>query len=194
MGAPGWFSRLRICLWLRSWSQVLRSSPTSGSLLSEESASPFPSATLLACFLPHSLSQINTETKSTIAANCRALLLKRKSDYTTNMFNNLPIFPEAIRFWSKCPTVDVKALQNLMFTRLYNCSLIAPSCLSPTHTSLKFLEYVKHTPTLRFLYLLFSLLRLFLAKLFTKLVLPERSYSAPGLSSLRCLPSMPDLH
>ena len=52
-GAPQWFSGLSLCLWLRSWSQVLGSSPTSGSLLSRESASPSPSPCAL------SSSQIN---------------------------------------------------------------------------------------------------------------------------------------
>ena len=61
-----------------------------------------------------------------------------------------------------------------------SCSLIL------THSRLKFLEYVKLTPTSRFLYLPFPLLRIFLSKLFTKLVLPQMPYSAPGLPSLRC--------
>ena len=58
-GAPGWFSGLSLCLWLRSWSQVLGSSPTSGSLLSGEPASSFPSAAPPACPLSLSVCQIN---------------------------------------------------------------------------------------------------------------------------------------
>ena len=41
-GAPGSLSWLNICLWLRSRSQVLGLSPTLGSLVSRESASPSP--------------------------------------------------------------------------------------------------------------------------------------------------------
>jgi len=42
--APGWLSRLSICLQLRSYLRVLGLSPVPGSLLSGESASPSPPA------------------------------------------------------------------------------------------------------------------------------------------------------
>ena len=53
-GAPGWLSQLSFCLWLRLWLRILGWSPASGSLLSEESASPSPSAAptcALSCLL-----------------------------------------------------------------------------------------------------------------------------------------------
>ena len=56
-GGPGWLSRLSICLRLRSRSQGLGSSPSSGSLLWGESASPSHSAPPLTLALKLSLSK-----------------------------------------------------------------------------------------------------------------------------------------
>ena len=55
-GVPGWLSWLSACLPLRSWSQDPGSSPTWGSLISGEPASPSPSTSPSACVLSFYLS------------------------------------------------------------------------------------------------------------------------------------------